>query len=117
MNTNHNNMHYQPQQPQRQQDQHRTVPEINTVMNNVHNFRGTFNLNKSGFDANMPGHQTAHDMIFRQAPRTVKQAGSGISLPLETRLEMALMLDDHQCALSIALHQYNKPVNYISFLY
>lgn len=47
-------------------------------------------------------------MILRQEPRTVKKIGAGISLPYETRLEMALMLDDHQCALSVALHQYNK---------
>ena len=47
-------------------------------------------------------------MITRQQPRTVKAIGSGIGLPVEVRREMALMLDDHQCALSVALHQYNK---------
>src|SRR5690554_7876299 len=56
----------------------------------------------------MPGHRSDHAMVFRQQPRTVKQVGAGIGLPYETRLEMALMLDDHQCALTVALHQYNK---------
>ena len=47
-------------------------------------------------------------MILRQQPRMVKKIGSGISLPFDVRQEMALMLDDHQCALTVALHQYNK---------
>lgn len=68
----------------------------------------TFNLNKSGFNPAMPGHTSHHDMILRQEPRTVKTEGSGIGLPYEVRHEMALMLDDHQCALNVALHQYNK---------
>lgn len=56
----------------------------------------------SGFDPNMPGNVTPHDMILRQEPRTVKKEGSGIGLPYHVRHEMALMLDD------VALHQYNK---------
>jgi DNA-binding ferritin-like protein len=56
----------------------------------------------------MPGHATNHTMITRQQPRTVKQVGAGIGLPFEVRHEMALQLDDHQCALTVALHQYNK---------
>lgn len=75
---------------------------------NLKNFEGNFNLDKSGFQPNTPGHTTDHQMILRQQPRTVKKIGSGIGLPYETRLEMALMLDDHQCALHVALHQYNK---------
>lgn len=80
------------------------------MMTNLSNWQGRFNLDKSGFDANMPGHTTQHqgEMIARQQPRTVKQIGSGISLPFEVRKEMALHLDDHQCALTVALHQYNK---------
>ncbi len=72
------------------------------------NIGNTFNMNKSGFNPNMPGHTSNHDMIFRQEPRTVKKEGSGIELPYEVRKEMALMLDDHQCALNVTLHQYNK---------
>ncbi|WP_240675819.1 ferritin-like domain-containing protein [Ammoniphilus sp. CFH 90114] len=83
-------------------------PDITRIMTNMSNFQGEFNLTKSGFNPQMPGHQTAHHMILRQQPRTVKQIGAGIGLPYETRLEMALMLDDHQCALTVALHQYNK---------
>ncbi|NLY90509.1 MAG: ferritin Dps family protein [Firmicutes bacterium] len=82
--------------------------EINKVMTNMTNFQGTFNLTKSGFDPKMPGHHTDHTMILRQPPRTAKQIGAGISLPYEVRLEIGLMLDDHQCALNVALHQYNK---------
>lgn len=82
--------------------------EINKVMTNLTNFQGTFNLTKSGFDPNMPGHNTDHTMILRQQPRLAKRVGSGISLPFEVRQEMALMLDDHQCALNVALHQYSK---------
>ncbi len=69
-----------------------------------------FKLNKSGFDPNMPGHTTTHEnkMILRQEPRTAKKQGSGISLPYETRLEMGLQLDEHMCALNVALHQYTK---------
>jgi starvation-inducible DNA-binding protein len=81
---------------------------ISTVMTNYRNFQGNFNLDKSGFDPKMPGHVTYHQMITRQQPRTVKTIGAGIGLPVEVRREMALMLDDHQCALSVALHQYNK---------
>jgi starvation-inducible DNA-binding protein len=84
--------------------------DIQAMMTNMTNFQGRFNLDQSGFNPNMPGHVTAHNdnMILRQQPRTVKDIGSGISLPYEVRLEMALMLDDHQCALNIALHQYQK---------
>ncbi len=46
------------------------------------------------------------NMILRQTPQTVK--GSGISLPEEVRREMALRLDEHNCALHVALHQYGK---------
>ncbi|MZP29974.1 ferritin Dps family protein [Heliobacterium undosum] len=77
-------------------------------MTGMRNFHGNFNLNASGFNPQMPGHGTHHAMILRQEPRTVKKIGAGIGLPYEVRLEMALMLDDHQCALTIALHQYNK---------
>ncbi len=82
--------------------------ELRNTMVNMSNFQGNFNLDKSGFNPNMPGHQTNHEMILRQEPRTVKKDGAGIGLPYETRKEMALMLDDHQCALTVALHQYNK---------
>jgi len=83
-------------------------PILQTVMTNVGNFQGTFNMDKMGFNPLLPGHETDHTMILRQQPRTVKQVGAGISLPYEVRLEMALQLDDHQCALNVALHQYNK---------
>lgn len=82
--------------------------EIQSAVNNMGNFQGSFNLDKSGFNPNMPGHETTHDMVLRQAPRTVKKEGAGIGLPYEVRHEMALMLDDHMCALTVALHQYNK---------
>lgn len=82
--------------------------EIKRTVNNMGNFQGKFNLDKSGFDASMPGHTTSHDMVLRQQPRTVKREGAGIGLPYEVRHEMALMLDDHMCALTVALHQYNK---------
>lgn len=85
-----------------------STQDLSSVMANVGNFKGTFNLDKSGFNPNMPGHTTNHNMILRQQPRTVKQEGSGIGLSYEVRKEMALMLDDHQCALTVALHQYNK---------
>ncbi|RFU68402.1 ferritin Dps family protein [Bacillus sp. V59.32b] len=78
------------------------------IHENMSNFEGKFNLDKTGFDPKMPGHTSHHDMILRQEPRTVKKIGAGISLPYETREEMALHLDDHQCALNVALHQYNK---------
>jgi DNA-binding ferritin-like protein len=85
------------------------VPQdIQAVMNNVGNFQGKFNLDKFGFNPNMPGHQTSHNMVLRQEPRTVRREGAGINLPFNVRQEMALMLDDHQCALTVALHQYNK---------
>ncbi|MCX7710694.1 MAG: ferritin-like domain-containing protein [Clostridia bacterium] len=86
----------------------RVPQDIQAVMKNVGNFQGRFNLEKSGFNENMPGHKTSHDMVLRQQPRTVKQEGAGIGLPYEVRKEMALMLDDHQCALNTALRQYNK---------
>lgn len=47
-------------------------------------------------------------MILRQPPRTVREEGSGISLPKDVRHEMGLMLDEHLCAFTVALHQYNK---------
>lgn len=78
------------------------------VMERINNFEGRFNLDTSGFDFSMPGHSTNHEMIFRQQPRTVKYVGAGIGLPAEIRQEMASMLDDHLCALNIALHQYQK---------
>lgn len=90
------------------QNASQTSQDINSVMYNMGNFKGEFNLNKSGFDPKMPGHSSVHSMILRQQPRTTKDIGSGIGLPKEVRHEMALMLDDHQCALSVALHQYNK---------
>ena len=55
---------------------------------------------------NLPGMQPGHEMLIRQKPQTVK--GSGISLPHEVRMEMAKKLDEHNCALHVALHQYNK---------
>lgn len=82
--------------------------DLQMLMANMTNFEGRFNLDKSGFDPNMPGHSTRHTMILRQQPRTVKQVGAGISLPYEIRAEMALMLDDHMCALTVANHQYRK---------
>ena len=86
-----------------------TVPsEIQKTIKNMGNFEGKFNLDKSGFDTNMPGHKSKHNMVLRQEPRTVKKESSGIGLPYKIRSEMALMLDDHMCALTVALHQYNK---------
>lgn len=82
--------------------------DINRVKDDLNNFEGNFNMTKSGFDKNMPGHSTKHNMILRQEPRTIKAINSGINLPNEIRQEMALMLDDHQCALTVSLHQYNK---------
>lgn len=82
-----------------------SIEEIST---NMSNFEGSFNLDKSGFNSQMPGHTTDHSMILRQQPRTVKKEGAGIGLSDEVRLEMAQMLDDHQSALTVALHQYNK---------
>jgi DNA-binding ferritin-like protein len=90
------------------QEMTRTPQDIKAAMANAGNFQGRFNLEKSGFNPAMPGHTTKHDMVLRQQPRTVKQEGAGIGLPYEVRKEMALMLDDHQCALTVALHQYNK---------
>jgi starvation-inducible DNA-binding protein len=84
------------------------VPDIAMTMTNYANFQGNFNLDKSGFMPGKPGHDTEHRMILRQQPRTVKEVGAGIGLPYDVRREMALMLDDHQCALTVALHQYNK---------
>lgn len=82
--------------------------EIKTAMNDMSNFAGKFNLDKSGFNPNMPGHTSNHNMVLRQQPRTVKKEGAGIGLPYQVRNEMALMLDDHMCALTVALHQYHK---------
>lgn len=84
------------------------TPAIAATMANLSNFQGKFNLDKSGFNPAMPGHSTNHEMILRQEPRTVKKIGAGIGLPYEVRHEMALMLDDHMCALTVMLHQYNK---------
>lgn len=83
---------------------------LGEAWSNYKNFSGEFNLNKSGFDPKMPGHGTMHgnEMIVRQQPRTVKKVGCGIGLPVEIRHEMALHLDDHQCSLTVVLHQYNK---------
>jgi len=81
---------------------------MRNIMDNVNNFDGSYNLQKMGFDTSMPGHTTNHRMVTRQAPRTVKQVGAGIGLAERTRREMALMLDAHQCALTVMLHQYNK---------
>ncbi len=55
---------------------------------------------------NLPGMQPGHQMVKRQEPQTVK--GSGISLAHEVRMEMAKQMDAHNCALHVALHQYNK---------
>jgi len=85
-----------------------TSYDANKLNADLQAFQGDFKLDKSGFDQNMPGHTSHHDMIFRQQPRTAKEIGCGISLPKEVRLEMGLMLDEHQCALTVALHQYNK---------
>ena len=82
--------------------------DIEEVSAKINNFEGRFNLDKSGFDPNMPGHNSNHNMIFRQEPRTAKRKASGIALPHDIRLEIGQMLDDHQCALTVALHQYNK---------
>lgn len=82
--------------------------QLTATMTNLANFQGQFNMDKSGYNPNMPGHGTNHDMVTRQQPRTVKKVGAGIGLPYEVRLEMALQLDDHQCALNVALHQYRK---------
>ncbi|OZM56627.1 ferritin Dps family protein [Lottiidibacillus patelloidae] len=77
---------------------------------NQGNIDDQFKLAKSGFDATMPGHTNKHsnEMVLRQEPRTAREQGSGISLPYDTRLEMGLMLDEHSCALHVALHQYTK---------
>jgi starvation-inducible DNA-binding protein len=90
--------------------QPRNNPDLTQVQQEMQRFQQGFNLNKSGFDSTMPGHTTAHagEMILRQPPRTVREEGSGISLNRDTRLEMGLMLDDHLCALNVALHQYTK---------
>ncbi|NLJ68264.1 MAG: ferritin Dps family protein [Firmicutes bacterium] len=85
-----------------------TTHDVTRINADMQAFEGNFKLSVSGFDEKMPGHTSHHDMIFRQQPRTAKEIGSGISLPKEVRLEMGLMLDEHQCALTVALHQYNK---------
>lgn len=84
--------------------------QLTAVMTNLSNFQGQFNMDKSGYNPKMPGHASDHatEMTTRQQPRTVKKVGSGIGLPYEVRHEMALQLDDHMCALTVALHQYNK---------
>lgn len=64
------------------------------------------NLDVNQPKMNMPGMQPNHPMVKRQNPQTVK--GSGISLDHEIRMEMAYQLDTHNCALHVALHQYNK---------
>lgn len=85
-------------------------PELMSVRRDLDSFKDEFKLNKSGFDPNMPGHPNGvpTQMILRQAPRTVRTEGSGISLSHEIRLEMGLQLDEHFCALNVALHQYTK---------
>lgn len=85
-----------------------TPNDLRQTMANLKNFQGTFNMDQSGFNPQAAGHSTNHQMIFRQEPRTVKSVGSGIGLDYETRREMALQLDDHLCALNVALHQYTK---------
>ncbi len=85
-----------------------TTQDIHQVMQNVQSFKGDFKLSKAGFDPKMPGHTTEHHMIKRQEPRTPKKEGAGIGLPVDVRKEMGLMLDEHQCAFTVALHQYNK---------
>lgn len=64
------------------------------------------NLDVNPAKMNLPFMQPNPNLILRQNPQTVK--GSGISLPQEVRLEMAAKLDEHNCALHVALHQYNK---------
>lgn len=63
-------------------------------------------VNKEKQKMNLPGMRPDHPMVKRQEPQTVK--GSGISLSHDIRLEMAQKLDEHNCALHVALHQYNK---------
>lgn len=94
--------------PDKLQLPHTPVGQLTATMTNLVNFQGQFNLDKSGYNPSMPGHGTSHDMVNRQQPRTVKRVGAGIGLPYEVRLEMALQLDDHLCALNVALHQYQK---------
>ena len=55
--------------------------DIQRTVQNMGNFQGKFNLDKSGFNTNMPGHTSSHDMVLRQQPRTVKKEGAGIGLP------------------------------------
>jgi len=64
------------------------------------------NLDVNQPKMNQPYMQPGHPMVKRQNPQTVK--GSGISLDHNVRLEMAYELDKHNCALHVALHQYNK---------
>lgn len=97
-----------PHQQQQNMLQQQTPQDLAMVMTNMQNFQGNFNMDKSGFNPQTPGHNTDHHMILRQPPRTVKAVGSGIGLPVQVRQEMALQLDDHQCAFTVALHQYNK---------
>lgn len=85
-----------------------TPKEIQDVMVNMSKFEGSFNTEKTGFDAEIHGHSTNIHMTLRQQPRTVKQEGTGTRLEFGVRKEMALMLDDHLCTFTVALHQYNK---------
>lgn len=55
---------------------------------------------------NLPFMKPNPNMVLRQNPQTVK--GSGISLPEEVRREMVQLLDEHNCALHVMLHQYGK---------
>jgi hypothetical protein len=59
-----------------------TPTDLKISVANAGNSQGAFNLNKSGFDKNMPGHTTNHELILRQPPRTVKKEGAGIGISL-----------------------------------
>lgn len=95
---------------QNQSNQEIMNEDLKVVQQNVSQFQDEFKLSKSGFDMTMPGHTTNNpqNMILRQEPRTARSEGSGIGLPVDVRLEMGLMLDDHLCSLNVALHQYTK---------
>ena len=105
-----NNILYKERIIMEQQPINQQSPEaIAVVVSNLKNSEGKFNLDTSGFQPNTARHSTSHsNMILRQEPRTVKEYGADIGLPYETRLGMALMLDEYQCALHVAMHQYNK---------
>ena len=85
-----------------------TNQDVTKLNADMQAFNAEFKTSVSGFDPKMPGHTGHHGMVFRQEPRTAKVIGAGIGLPYDTRLEMGLMLDEHQCALNVALHQYTK---------